>query len=188
LGVSTSKPFTQTAHYHGLHPALSRPLRHFPFTPIPPTDVLTCLYALRAELPSGPALGALLDAALSRTSTLFFAFTPQRARALLSTATYGPPGPSTLHALSALYGVLGVGALYAGAPPAPRYAELAGAALAAGGALTAPSLEAVEALFARGALELLASTDDDGAQHLLALAAQMCYSVRAPRRGPGVRG
>jgi hypothetical protein len=255
-----------------LHPALACAIRHFPFSPVPPSPTSLVISALRAELPAKAVRERLLALFYENAGLIFMAFTRRyvegedhfaedehgrEARGqghhtdqtrdyrhgdvggggqLLSQALYGTGMPA-LNALCSLYALLGVGALFSdpedvpvvpGAPsqtpshantwqpsssqqpqntytdsdmdanvnrlppssrlpPGPRAPEppfvrrcarLSAAALACVGTVSTPSVSAVEALFARGAFELLRQTPaDEAARGVLGLAGQMCYAL-----------
>jgi hypothetical protein len=92
---------------------------------------------------------------------------------------------TTLLALSTLFALMGIGALFAMEGPTEAeevayYGHAAAEGIAAMGVLAAPSLEMIQAIHARSLLEFFRQgSQEEPTRCLLAIAALMCWSVCA---------
>jgi hypothetical protein len=139
---------------------LAQSIRHFPFEPVPTLDHEYVLMHLRAHIPNKETYDPLLDIVYNECGGTFFsAFTPDYVEQSLIPAALYEKGRHGLDCLGCFFALLTVGCLFAvsgpGETPEVRhFGRLSVVAMGAVGVLAYPSLELIEALYARAILEL----------------------------------
>jgi hypothetical protein len=165
------------------HKELARCLRHLPFAPFPPPDISFILSLLRKHLPDVAACKVLLGIADNEVGHILVSFRPDYVEhTIVRNALYGE-GPTALHALASLFALLGIALLFTSPGPEEReevylFGRLSSAAVAAAGPLTTPTVELIEAMYARVQLEFMRQGQlEEPARSTLAIACMMCYNV-----------
>lgn len=158
-----------------------------PFAPSPPLRI-DAVAVIRKELPSEHIMNALLNTFHNAVEDVLLpAFSRQYVQANLIPAAFSGEGHLALAALTSLFAILAIGALFAVDGPGEaaevaRFGTLSTSAMAASGVLSSPSLELVEGVFARSMLELFRQGQlEESARHTFAIAAQMCLAVSVHR-------
>jgi hypothetical protein len=154
-----------------------------PFAPSPSLRI-DAVAVIRKELPSGHIMDALLNTFHNAVEDVLLpAFSRKYVQSNLIPIALSGKGHSALVALTSLFAILAIGALFAVDGPGEarevaRFGTLSTSAMGASGMLSSPSLELVEGVFARSILELFRQGSlEEPARYTFAIAAQMCLAV-----------
>jgi hypothetical protein len=158
-------------------------IRHWPFIPYPPIQ-MDLVSHLRHHLPPDHIRNGLIDVFWSSVGpSVLGAFDPQYLHGTLIPKALQESGRTALVALCALFALMGIGALFAvdgpgEAPEVGRFGRLCAGGLTGVGTFGSPSVEIVEAMYARVMLELFRQAQlEEPTRSLFAVAASMSLVV-----------
>jgi hypothetical protein len=166
----------------GIDPDLLRVLRQVPFPPVVPLSDHE--HRLRVYLPDPEIRDHLLHLFHGEIGdSMMTAFTREYVRDTVIPRALQGEGPRSLAALSTLFSMMAIGALFAVPGPGEavqvnHYARLGSLAVGGIGSLSSALIEVVEATFARAYLELLRQGPwEEPARTALALTCHRCFIV-----------
>jgi hypothetical protein len=147
------------AHVPSIDPDLTRVMRQMPFTPVPLLD--DPVNRIRAYMPDPATRDQLLHVFHTEIGdSIMFAFTREYVQGTVIPRTLHGEGCLALFALSTLFSLMAIGALFVVPGPGEafevnHYGQMGTVAAGCLGSMTSLHVEAIEATYARVFLELL---------------------------------